>query len=116
METFNEAQARVARVDLRIVFLEMDQRRAWRMRFDNGVEIKLGREQLLARLQRFVDIYPRVLAQRAGSIATVDMRYVNGFAVRWLESDEGVTRRSGRGGSTTTRAARVESPRQVEAG
>jgi cell division protein FtsQ len=117
METFNEAQARVARIDLRIVFLEMDERRAWRMHFDNGVEIKLGREQLLARLQRFVDIYPRVLAQRADSIATVDMRYMNGFAVRWLESDERNTRRAGRGAAgAATRAARVETPRRVEAG
>lgn len=96
LETFEQAQKRLRGTDLRIIFLEMDQRRAWRMRFDNGIEIKLGRERVFSRLQRFVDVYPRVLAQRAGRIDSVDMRYRNGFAVRWssADSDEENTRRA----------------------
>lgn len=116
IQTFGDAQSHVAGIGLRIVLLEMDERRAWRMRFENGVEIKLGREQFLTRLQRFVDIYPRVLEQRADKIATVDMRYMNGFAVRWIESDVHSGRRAGDSGMASSQAARAESRPTVEAG
>jgi cell division septal protein FtsQ len=56
------------------------------MQFANGIEINLGREDFTERLQRFVDIYPRILASQSDKIAVVDLRYTNGFAVRWTNS------------------------------
>ncbi len=53
------------------------------MKFSNGIEVKQGRENLMQRLRRFVDIYPRVLSERSSEVATVDLRYISGFAVRW---------------------------------
>lgn len=116
LRAFDEAEERVEQIGLRIMLLEMDERRAWRMRFDNGVEIKLGREQFLTRLQRFVDVYPRVLAQRADTIVTVDMRYVNGFAVRWESDEDRGQQRAGGASGTSTRAAWVDMRRDIEAG
>lgn len=48
-----------------------------------GLELILGREQVEARLTRFVRHYP-ALAAEAGRIRQVDLRYTNGFAVQWL--------------------------------
>jgi len=51
---------------------------------DNGMALMLGRqEKSHERLLRFVRSYNRVLAARAEQIEQVDLRYTNGFAVRW---------------------------------
>ena len=83
IQTYQKASAIVESLDLKITRLVQDKRQAWRMTFDNGVEIKLGRQQFTQRLMRFVVIYPQLLANRITDIATVDLRYMNGFAVRW---------------------------------
>ena len=61
-------------------------RLAWRIRLDDGMAIELGREQpktpVLARLERFVAVYPEAIAARATRPAEVDLRYPNGFALR----------------------------------
>lgn len=83
IRVYLEASEKANQAGLRLVRLIQDERRAWRMEFANGVEIWLGKERLMSRLQRFVDIYPEVLAGRIQEVAVVDLRYTNGFAVRW---------------------------------
>lgn len=83
IRVWREANTTLGKVGLKLVRLVLDQRRAWWMQFDNGVEISLGRENFAQRLQRFVDIYPQVLSSQSDRIAIVDLRYTNGFAVRW---------------------------------
>lgn len=83
IRAYLEGNAMLAAVDLKIKRLVLDERRAWSMWFTNGVKVKLGREQFAERLQRFVDIYPETLARRIGQVAAIDLRYINGFAVRW---------------------------------
>jgi cell division protein FtsQ len=68
---------------LKLAKLTQDDRRAWWLTFDNGLEVYVGREQLEPRLQRLAQLYPRVLAAQIDRIAVVDLRYGNGFAVRW---------------------------------
>ena len=69
-------------LQLRITRMELDERRAWRITFDGGMELVLGREQAEARLQRFIAIYPALQAAEPPGIARVDMRYSNGFALQ----------------------------------
>jgi cell division protein FtsQ len=61
----------------------MDERRAWTVQLDNGVELLLGRDDVVERLRRFADAYGNALAPRAADLAAVDLRYTNGFAARW---------------------------------
>ena len=63
--------------------LTLDERRALSMTLSNGVEVLLGREEVDARLQRYIVAYPSVLALRETQLFTVDLRYTNGFAARW---------------------------------
>lgn len=65
--------------------LHQDARRAWRVELDNGVALRLGRGALERRLDRFVAVWPAVLARQSGRIEAVDLRYPNGFAVAWRE-------------------------------
>jgi len=86
MRAYQEATALLKSVGLRLTRLVQDKRRAWQMELANGLELNLGRDHFDQRLQRFIDIYPRILAEQIDRIAMVDLRYVNGFAVRWADS------------------------------
>jgi cell division protein FtsQ len=88
MKTYQEALALLQPVNLQLTRLVQDERRAWWMELANGLELSLGREHFRQRLQRFIDIYPRILAEQIDRIALVDLRYINGFAVRWADSTE----------------------------
>ncbi|MEZ5582420.1 MAG: cell division protein FtsQ/DivIB [Candidatus Competibacteraceae bacterium] len=88
MKTYRETAARLKSVGLQLTRLVQDERRAWRMELANGLELSLGRDHFDQRLQRFIDIYPRILAEQIDRIAMVDLRYLNGFAVRWADSKE----------------------------
>lgn len=62
--------------------LHVSPRRAWQVKLENGPTLELGREQIEARLARFVNAYARTLAKLGRRIEYVDLRYSNGFAVR----------------------------------
>ena len=63
----------------------VDARQAWRLQADNGLMLNLGRREVMPRLTRFVQLYPYLLAQTKRQPVTVDLRYTNGFTVRWQE-------------------------------
>lgn len=62
--------------------LTLTPRRAWELELNNGIRVVLGRTDAEMRLQRLVRFYPE-LAARADNVQQIDMRYTNGFAVKW---------------------------------
>lgn len=72
----------LAAIGLTPVAVQISQRRAWRIQLATGLTLELGREQVEARLTRFVAAYGRTLARLERRIDYVDLRYANGFAVR----------------------------------
>lgn len=60
----------------------LNHRGAWQLRLDSGMTVELGREQIEARLARFVGVYEKTLGMLAVPVGYVDLRYPNGFAVR----------------------------------
>jgi len=73
----------LAALGLSVRELSFNQRRAWRLRLSNGVQLLLGRGGDESVLDRFVSAWPLALAMHAEAIERVDLRYTNGFAVRW---------------------------------
>jgi cell division protein FtsQ len=78
-----QMQADLDVIGLHISSLTMDERRAWKLTFKEGIELNLGRANMEARLARFITVFKGRLAQHQAQIAVVDMRYTNGFAVQW---------------------------------
>lgn len=76
-----QAQAKAAGLGLRRL-LRTD-RRAERFWLENGVEVRLGRRDVDARLRRFLETAWPALRTRTEEIEYIDMRYTNGFAVGW---------------------------------
>ncbi len=69
-----------------ITQLNLSPRRAWRIHLESGTVLELGRDQMEARLARYVLAYDRSLAQLDQQLSYVDLRYSNGFAVRMPEA------------------------------
>ncbi len=63
--------------------LSLQDRGAWTLLLDNEVQVLLGREQVIERLRRFLELYKGHLHAKANQIETVDVRYTNGVAVKW---------------------------------
>ena len=76
-------QGRLAEAGMRLTALRLDERGAWEFDLDNGVTVRLGRKQVDERFDGFIEVASKIVAQRAGDIAYVDMRYANGFAIGW---------------------------------
>ncbi len=82
-QQFREMSRILGPTGLVIREVSMDERRAWTVRLDNGWQLALGRSETYPRLLRFVRVYPAVLRAKTDEILGVDLRYTNGFAVRW---------------------------------
>jgi len=77
-EYFRRALSEIGLVPAQV---SVSPRRAWQMKLANGLVLELGREQIEARLARFVSTYGRTVAQLGRRVDYVDLRYSNGFAV-----------------------------------
>ncbi|GAB2907732.1 cell division protein FtsQ/DivIB [Rheinheimera gaetbuli] len=65
------------------VSLGLTERFSWQLSLSNGVKLKLGREDTLKRVQRFIELYPVITEHKADAVAEVDLRYDTGIAVRY---------------------------------
>ncbi len=71
-----------------IVRLELDERRAWSLTLDNGMQVIMGRGNGYGRLLKFVKFYRRAFHDKVARVDRVDLRYSNGFAVSWKQADK----------------------------
>jgi cell division protein FtsQ len=76
-------QGRMLEAGMRIAALRLDERGAWELDLDSGVTVRLGRQEVDERIDRFIRTASQVIAHRLNEIAYVDMRYSNGFAIGW---------------------------------
>ncbi|GAA0254296.1 cell division protein FtsQ/DivIB [Rhodanobacter caeni] len=72
---------------LRINGVALSERGSWSISTAAGARIVIGdRDQAGRRLRRFLDVYPQLMAGHAEPFAYADLRYTNGFAVRWPQA------------------------------
>ncbi|MCL1147378.1 cell division protein FtsQ/DivIB [Shewanella sp. 10N.261.52.F9] len=67
--------------------LSLSPRHAWHAELNNGIKLELGREDKMARIQRFIHVYPQ-LAKQDKQVAIVDLRYDTGLAVGWDDAQK----------------------------
>lgn len=88
-EFYKHARQIIEPLGIEIMGLKLDNRGAYVIELSNDIELLLGREHKQSRLERFARVYRKVLANRAGEIARIDMRYSNGLAVGWRKLNQG---------------------------
>jgi cell division protein FtsQ len=75
---------RLLAVGMRLSKVELDARGAWELTVgNNGARVRLGRQDVAARLERFIAIASPVVATRGTDVSYVDLRYSNGFSIGW---------------------------------
>jgi cell division protein FtsQ len=72
----------LAAIGAKPVTVQVTARRAWRVRLEGGQTLILGRQDVEARLARYIGAHERTVGTLERSIEYVDLRYANGFAVR----------------------------------
>ena len=70
---------------LSVVHLQLNERRAWKFELENGLSVVLGRRDFENRIKRFVNVVIKNLGEKLSQAREIDMRYTNGFAVRWKQ-------------------------------
>lgn len=63
--------------------LALSDRGSWTLTLDTGAVVVIGREEPEARLKRFLDALGRTDSALGAELARADLRYANGFAIRW---------------------------------
>jgi cell division protein FtsQ len=83
LNQFNAMQERVQLIGFNIVSITLNERRAWSFQLNNGIKVVLGRRDFEERLNRFLTLIPTTISGRVEQTESVDMRYTNGFSIRW---------------------------------
>lgn len=86
LKNYINLKADLKSIGLNISELTLDKRRAWIVRLADGTTLDLGRKKINDRIQRFIGIYNDYLVSRKNEIDVVDLRYTNGFAIRWKKN------------------------------
>ncbi len=73
-----------------IARLEKDLSRSWSLVLADGVEINVGRDQVMDRVGRFLIVFETQLQQRWAELSYIDLRYFNGVAVKWRDLEKSV--------------------------
>jgi cell division protein FtsQ len=81
---YAETRKAFAGTHLQITGVTLTERGSWSVGTATGAQIVIGdRDKAGSRLRRFLDVYPQLIAGHADGFAYADLRYTNGFAVRW---------------------------------
>lgn len=85
-EEYRQFRAILAPAGLSISRMDYTERLSRDITLDNGMVLRLGRNDADNRLRRFVLLWHEVLDKRASQISHVDLRYKDGAAVRYTAS------------------------------
>lgn len=84
LDAWNKIKQDLTLRKLVLYSVAMDNRGAWTITLDNGVELRLGRGDWLPKIDRFVAIFPQIEVPPEKRLAYVDLRYEHGAAVGFI--------------------------------
>lgn len=83
LEIMKGVKTALADQSMELAEFSVNDRWSWKIRLANGLEILLGRNEQLKKLQRFLKTLTILGQEQVEQIAIVDLRYPNGYAVSW---------------------------------
>lgn len=91
-----DAREALGRRNLGVRGVRLSARGSWLIELDGGARIMVGHDRAEARLARFLATWPQLAASKNVPPVYIDLRYSNGYAVRWSDSpaEPGVTPRA----------------------
>ena len=83
LEIMKGIKTALADQSMELAEFSVNDRWAWKIKLSTGLEILLGRNEQLKKLQRFLKTLTVLKQEQVEQIAVVDLRYPNGYAVSW---------------------------------
>lgn len=90
LEIMKGVETALADQALKMAEFKINDRAAWKIKLQAGLEIVLGRTAQLQKLQRFLDTFPLLGKEKIAAMQVVDLRYPNGYAVSWKPGMEAI--------------------------
>ncbi len=87
MAIYTQLVDRLAETPLTLAGLTLDARGEWIGSTHSGISLRFGRSNPVEQVQRLKNIVLPALNRRLESVARIDLRYANGFAVGWKSVD-----------------------------
>ncbi len=83
LEIMKGVNTALADHEMSMAEFSVNNRWAWKIKLTTGLEILLGRNDQLKKLQRFMKTLNVLGHEQINAMAIVDLRYPNGYAVSW---------------------------------
>lgn len=80
---YRTAQTDFAPYSLRVAGVDLSARGSWELTLSNGGHVIVGNDRPDQRLARFAAALPVLMRGRSNGFVYADLRYSNGFALRW---------------------------------
>ena len=90
MQYYNKINSLLMPLHFKVARLELTVGHLWGVTLNNGMKLTVNNKDFLTRFSHFVKVYPKLIGDRASDIDYVDLRYANGFAVRWKSLTQNV--------------------------
>ena len=90
LENFNRFNQLLKPVGFEINEAKVNERGDWQLVLRNGLEVMLGSEKHEARVLRLAETWEQLLATSEQLPERIDLRYSNGYVVRW-RNENGIT-------------------------
>ena len=88
LEKYWSLQMRLRPAGWEINRLALNRRGSWYAELNDRILMVLGQEPSEVAVQRFVSAFETVLASRIDELVQVDLRYTNGFSIRWKSLED----------------------------
>lgn len=88
LATMRELNDILAKKDMKIDALIINERRAWSIKLENDMELILGKNGPREKLKRFLKTQHLIGEQQMAQVAIVDLRYPNGYSLAWKPGTE----------------------------
>ncbi|MDX2345644.1 MAG: cell division protein FtsQ/DivIB [Legionella sp.] len=85
LQTYAKLSKLLVKYGLGATSLRLRENHTWELILTNGVKLRLGKQDLVQRLQRFCRAYPAVFGDKPELLSCVDLRYARGMAVQWKQ-------------------------------
>lgn len=82
-ERFFNVQEQLEHRGLSALAMSLDGRGAWSFQLSSGMQVRLGAQDVDARINRFFHALDTAVGPVSSDVNYVDMRYPNGFAIGW---------------------------------
>lgn len=83
---YNQSRELFAPLGLGVRELRQDARGSWSLRLSDGAQVLIGRQDAESRVRRFAGLLPKLIAPEGRALQRADLRYANGFALKWREA------------------------------